>query len=141
MFHYDWFHGAAYQQQQEQARLRCTLRHFPDADRESVRNDEQLRRFCDELVVRTLVYLRDGFSYELKELANTDSKTHCTFECEPVDEHYKVGAFVVSVPFDEIVRVEVFAVHSSEKPEDVPLITGFRSRHEGPDRGREGPPP
>ena len=54
-----------------------------------------------------------------------------TFECEPVDEQYKVGAFVVSVLFEEIVRVEVFAVHPSEKPEDTPMITGFRNRPEG----------
>lgn len=140
MFDYDWFHGAAYQQQQGQARLRCTLRHFPEADPDSIHTDDAMRRFHDDLLVRTLVYLRDGFSYELKELADIDSKTHCTFECEPVDEHYKVGAFVVSVPFDDIVRVEVFAVHASEKPEDVPLITGFRGRPEGPDRVREGPP-
>jgi hypothetical protein len=86
-------------------------------------------------VVRSLVYLRDGFSYELKEMVDMESKTHLTFECEPVDDHYKVGAFVVSVPFDEIVRVEVFAVHPSEKPEDMPLITGFRARPDGPESG------
>jgi len=139
MFDYDWFHGSAYHEQQQQARVRCTLKHFPDADLKSIQKNKEQRRFYDELVVRSLVYLRDGFSYELKELADIDSKAHCTFECEPVDEHYKVGAFIVSVPFDDIVRVEVFAVHSSQKPEDVPLITGFRGRPEGPDRLREGP--
>ena len=135
MFNYDWFHGTAFQEQHDEARRRCTHRHFPDRDLARLDEDEELSRFHDDLVVRALVYLRDGFSYELKEMANMESKTHLAFECEPVDEHYKVGAFVVSVPFDEIVRVEVFAVHPSEKPEDMPLITGFRARPEGPDGG------
>jgi len=39
---------------------------------------------------------------------------------------------VVAVPFDDIVRVEIFAVHPSEKPENLPLITGFRSSPDGP---------
>lgn len=138
MFDYDWFHGSAFEQQKEVARWRCALRHFPDADPSEIEQNEEISRFKDELVVRSLIYLRDGFSYELKEMADVESKSHLTFECEPVDEHYKVGAFVVSVPFDEIVRVEVFAVHPSERPEDMPLITGFRGRPEGPDRPREG---
>ncbi len=138
MFDYDWFHGPAFQQQHDEARWRCTLRHFPDRDVESFEDDEEVRHFHDELVIRSLVYLRDGFSYELKEMADLASKTHLTFECEPVDDHYKVGAFVVSVPFDEIVRVEVFAVHPSEKPEDMPLITGFRARPpDGSDSSRD----
>lgn len=137
MFNYDWFHGEAFQQQRAEARQRCTRRHFPDRDLGDMDHDGELRCFHDELVVRALIYLRDGFSYELKDMAELDSKSHLTFECEPVDEHYKVGAFVVSVPFDEIVRVEVFAVHPSERPEDMPLITGFRARPEGP----EGPMP
>ena len=135
MFNYDWFHGAAFQQQHEDARRRCTQRHFPDRDLDELDQGGEFCRFHDELVVRSLVYLRDGFSYELKEMVDLESKTHLTFECEPVDEHYKVGAFVVSVPFDEIVRVEAFAVHPSEKPEDMPLITGFRARPEGPEAG------
>ncbi|MHC4092260.1 MAG: hypothetical protein ACYSVY_18645 [Planctomycetota bacterium] len=141
MFDYDWFHGPPFQQQHEEARWRCTSRHFPDVERSALEHDDELRRFHDELVVRSLVYLRDGFSYELKEMATLASKSYLTFECEPVDEHYKVGSFVVAVPFDEIVRVEVFAVHPSERPEDMPLITGFRGRPEGPERPREGSSP
>jgi len=141
MFDYDWFHGPAYEQQRNEARMRCMFKRFSDRDPESLEHDEEARRFYEELVARSLVYLRDGFSYEVKEMADVDSKTHLTFECEPVDEHYKVGAFVVSVPFDEIVRVEVFAVHSSQKPEDMPLITGFRGKPEPPhDPGRDKPP-
>jgi hypothetical protein len=140
MFDYDWFHGVPYGQQQEESRQRCTLRHFPDLDWDTVENDTQAWRFHNEVAVRTLVYLRDGFSYELKEMAHVDSKSHLIFECEPVDEHYKVGSFVVTVPFDEIVRVETFAVHPSEKPEDMPLITGFRTRGEAMEHPREVPP-
>ena len=134
MFDYDWFHGFAFQEQQDEARRRCTVRHLPDVDFEEEGNGDEARTFFEALEVRCLVYLRDGFSYEIKEMAEVDSKTHLTFECEPVDEHYKVGAFVVSLPYDEIVRVEAFAVHPSEKPEDMPLITGFRGRPESPER-------
>ena len=58
-----------------------------------------------------------------------------------VDDHYKVGAFVVSLPFEEIVRVEVFAVHPDEKPEDVPQITGFRGHPEQLDHKYAEPKP
>jgi hypothetical protein len=73
------------------------------------------------------VYLREGFSYGAKNIANVPSKSHLVFECVPMDEHYEVGAFVVSLPNEEIVRVEVFAAHPKEKPEEYPMITGFRS--------------
>lgn len=128
MFDYDWFHGSRYEHQQEEARWRCALRHFPDLHHEQAMENPEFQRFFEAIEVRRLIYLRDGFSYEIRELANVDAKSHLTFECEPVDEHYKVGSFVVSIPFEEIVRVEVFAVHPSEKPEDMPQITGFRSR-------------
>lgn len=128
MFDYDWFRGPSFQQQKHDARMRCACKHFPNDKPDEP--TEAFKRFFDEIELRVLIYLRDGFSYEFKELANVASGTHLTFECEPVDEHYKVGAFVVAVPFDDIVRIEVFAVHPTEKPEDVPLITGFRS---GPD--------
>ncbi len=130
MFDYDWFGGAAFEQQKRDAKLRCVRKHFPE-----VRPDaptDAYKRFYEELEARVLIYLRDGFSYEFKELATVDSRSNLTFECEPADEHYKVGTFLVAVPFEEIVRVEVYAVHPSEKPEDVPLITGFRSAPEGP---------
>jgi len=130
MFDYDWFHGRSFQQLQDEARLRCAFGHFPELAPETAFEDKDFNEFAEHLEVRKLVYLRDGFSYEIKVLADMDSKSHLTFECEPVDEHYKVGAFVVSVPFEDIVRVEVFAVHPTEKPEDMPLITGFRNQPE-----------
>jgi hypothetical protein len=135
MFDYDWFHGTAFQQQKNDAIHRCTVAHFPDTPPAEREKNADFARFRSELETRCLVYLRDGFSYEIKEFAALDSKTHLTFECEPVDEQYKAGAFVVSVPFDEIIRVEVFAVHPAEKPDDMPQITGFRS-----DPAAEAPP-
>ncbi|UCE61637.1 MAG: hypothetical protein JSU63_07790 [Phycisphaerales bacterium] len=134
MFHYDWFHGVAFEQQQGEAICRCLARHFPDVDLDQKENNSEIAAFREELEMRTLIYLRDGFSYEIKELAAVETKSHLVFECEPVDEQYKVGSFVVTVPFEEIVRVEVFAVHPSEKPVDWPQITGFR-------RGAEPVPP
>jgi hypothetical protein len=133
MFDYDWFHGRPFAQLQDQARQRCAASRFPHLSPDDALADRQYHDFLDSLEVRILIYLRDGFSYEVKGVAEVDSKAHLTFECEPVDEHYKVGAFVVSVPFDDIVRVEVFAVHPAEKPEDMPLITGFRNQ---PERSR-----
>lgn len=127
MFNYDWFHGVSFQQQKDEARRRCVAHHYPEQDMTHVPIEGDFRRFFDELQLRALIYLRDGFSYEVKDVTEVGSKSHLVFECEPVDDQYKVGAFVVTVPFEEIVRVEVFAVHPSEKPEELPQITGFRN--------------
>lgn len=127
MFNYDWYTGPAYEGQKHEARRRCALRKFAHLSAEEAESNDAFQKFYDELEVRTLIYLRDGFSYELRDLVDIGLSSMLTFECEPVDDHYKVGAFVVSVMFEEIVRVEVFAVHPSEKPEDMPLITGFRA--------------
>jgi hypothetical protein len=136
MFNYDWFTGIAFEKQRQQARMRCARKRFPDVTPEQEAGHEEFQTFLSELEVRTLIYLRDGFSYELKELVDVGLTSWLTFECEPLDEHYKVGAFVVSLAFEEIIRVEVFAVHPREKPEDVPVITGFRgSPAEVPMRG------
>ena len=143
MFDYDWFHGASFSQQLDEALQRCVRRRFPDVSRDDYEGNEDVQEFATKLEARTLIYLRDGFSYEMKEFAELDSKSHLAFECEPVDEHYKVGAFVVSVLFEEIVRVEVFAVHPDEKPNDSPQITGFRHFNEPADQkspGREKTP-
>ncbi len=141
MFDYDWFTGPAFERQKQEARDRCARKRFPHVPADQVDTHAELQTFRGELEVRTLLYLRDGFSYEMKGLVDVGLRGVLTFECEPLDEQYKVGAFVVSLPFDEIVRVEVFAVHPSEKPEDMPVITGFRvsphdvssSRDEGRD--------
>ncbi|MCH8148904.1 MAG: hypothetical protein IH987_13145 [Planctomycetes bacterium] len=134
MFDYDWFHGAAFHMQLEESVRRCVLRRFPDVSRDDYETNDEVQEFGSKLETRTLIYLRDGFSYEVREFADLDSKSQLSFECEPVDEHYKVGAFVVTVLFEEIVRVEVFAVHPDEKPNDSPQITGFRHFNEPQDQ-------
>jgi hypothetical protein len=126
MFNYDWFTGVAFEKQKQHARLRCARKRFPEVTPDQEATHAEFQAFLSELEVRTLMYLRDGFSYELKEMVDIGVTSSLTFECEPVDEHYKVGAFVVSLAYDEVIRVEVFAVHPKEKPEDVPVITGFR---------------
>ncbi len=141
MFNHDWFHGPAFQEQQDEARWRCALNHYPDVPQDERAEHEGLRKLVEDLDIRMLIYLRDGFSYEVKEIADVPSKSHLVFECVPVDEHFKVGAFVVSVPYEEIVRVEVFAVHPNERPEEYPQITGFRSHVDSSDpRHAEGKP-
>ena len=127
MFNYDWFNESAYQRQVDEARGRCVRNHFPKAKPEEWDKDKKIKKFRNELLIRTLIYLRDGFSYEVKEIADVPSKSHLCFECMPVDDQYKVGAFVVTVPYEEVVRVEIFAVHPAEKPDDLPQITGFRA--------------
>ena len=136
MFNYDWFHGPAFEQQKDVARWHCATAHFPDVEPETAMENEAFAKFVAELDERALVYLRDGFSYEIKQIAAVDTKSHLVFECMPVDEQYKVGAFIVTVPFDEIVRVEVYAVHPSEKPPDLPQITGFRANAEAGEFGQ-----
>ena len=126
-FDYDWFTGPIFENQRHQARLRCAQKKFPDIALKDIESHPDAKQFLDALEVRTIVYLRDGFSYEVKEMVDVGSCSMLTFECEPLDEQYRVGAFVVTLQFEEIVRVEVFAVHPSEKPEDTPVITGFRS--------------
>ncbi len=141
MFNYDWFNGPAFQEHQDEAKWRCAVNHYPDVPPEDRAENEGIQKLFAELETRTLIYLRDGFSYEVKEIADVGSKSHLVFECMPVDDHYKVGAFVVSLPYEEIVRVEVFAVHPSEKPEDVPQITGFRSHPDQLDQKYGEPKP
>ena len=104
---------------------RCTRSHFPKVDPAQADADADFKRFLGEVDARTIIYLRDGFSYEVKEIIPLETTTALSFECMPTDDSYKVGAFVVTLPFEEVVRVEVFAVHPKEKPEDMPAIKGF----------------
>lgn len=131
-FNFDWWFSAPYHARLDEAKRRCGLTHFPKLDPETAGKDKKFTRFVSELEVRTIVYLRDGFSYEIKDIIEQPTTTTMTFECMPADDAYKVGCFVVTIPFDDIIRVEVFAVHPTEKPEDLPSIKGF---------GNTPPPP
>jgi hypothetical protein len=128
VFDFEWFTGHCYEEQLNEARWRCALRRFPDFDRDTGMNDPEFAQFFEALKTRSLIYLRDGFSYELRDVTDVASRGHLTFECEPVDEQYRVGCFVISVPFEDVVRVEIYAVPPDEMPDEMPAITGFRSR-------------
>jgi hypothetical protein len=127
LFNYDWWFGADYPRRIEEAKRRCAANHFTHLDPAHVEGDVQYTEFVSQLVARTIVYLRDGFSYEMKEPIDMKTSASLTFECTPTDDTYKVGSFVITVPFDEIVRIEVFAFHPQEKPEEMAAIKGFAS--------------
>jgi len=120
-YNYDWWFRGVYQEHLNEAKRRCTAIRRPELKVDSKAHAE----FMGQLEVRTVLYLRDGFSYEIKELVPRETTTTITFECMPADEAYRVGCFIVSVPFEDIARVEIFAVHAHEKPEDNVAIKGF----------------
>lgn len=130
-FHYDWWFGEGLRAQIDQAKFKCLQRKFPDAKPDALPEDSEASKFYKELEHRVIVYLRDGYSYELAGAIESPNKSYLTAECIPGDETYKAGVFVVVVPFEDIARVEVFAVHPSERPQDAMHITGFRARPEG----------
>ena len=53
MFDYDWFHGAAFEQQKQTARWYCALAHFPNVDPERARENAELMKFHGELEERS----------------------------------------------------------------------------------------
>lgn len=126
MFNYDWFHHGGLDRQIFEARRRCMVKRFPDETDPSLFS-EQATIFMDALETRTIIYLKDGLSYEMKELAQVGTNSALSFECVPVDENYAVGAYVLVVPFDDIARVEVFAVHPEDKPVENLRIGGFKA--------------
>lgn len=137
IFNFEWWFDTAYRERLDEAKGRCATTHFPDLPPETALDDPTYKSFFEQLEARTIVYLRDGFSYEIKEIIPTRSTSALTFECAPADDSYKVGAFVVTVPFEDIIRVEVFACHPKEKPEDMPAIRGFGAAQVQPPQ----PPP
>ncbi len=135
MFNYDWFHGPGLQRQIDEAKSRCAGQKFPDAAcRKNGNGTDEYDQYKQELETRIILYLKDGLSYEMKEIADIGMSSALAFECVPVDESYQVGAYVIVVPFEDIARVEVFAVHPEEKPEENIRIPGFRA---GAADGRE----
>jgi len=130
-FNYDWWFGDGLRRQVEQAKQKCLKREFPDAEPDSLPQDSEAAAFYRELEHRVIVYLRDGYSYELGGPIEAPNKSYLTAECIPGDDAYKAGVFIVAMPFEDIARVEVFAVHPSERPQDSMHITGFRARPEG----------
>jgi len=128
MFNYDWFNGPGLRRQIDEAKSRCTARKFPDAAKGRKGNgNTEHQKYKDALETRIILYLKDGLSYEMKEMVDIGMSSALAFECMPVDENYQVGAYVIVVPFEDIARVEVFAVHPDEKPQENIRIPGFRS--------------
>jgi hypothetical protein len=126
MFNFDWFRGGGLERLVEEAKDRCAVKKYPDMDEGGNGSSEYLA-YRDALETRVILYLRDGLTYEMREIAEIGMSSALAFECVPVDENYKVGAIVIVVPFEDIARVEVFAVHPDEKPQDNIRIPGFRS--------------
>lgn len=127
IFNFEWWFDNSYRERLDEAKHRCASGHFPEVAATKALEDPAYKAFFDQLEARTILYLRDGFSYEVKEIIPSRSTVALTFECAPADEAYRVGAFVVTAPFDDIIRVEIFAYHPKEKPEDMPSIKGFSS--------------
>jgi hypothetical protein len=128
MFNFDWFHGTGLQRQIEEAKKRCAARKFPDVRKAAAGNGKsEYQQYKDQLETRIILYLKDGLSYEMREMADIGISSALAFECTPVDENYQVGAYVIVVPFEDIARVEVFAVHPDDKPQENIRIPGFRS--------------
>lgn len=135
MFNFDWFHGPGLRRQIDEAKHRCAARKFPDVKRARTGNgNTAYNEYLEALETRTILYLKDGLSYEMKEMVDIGISSALAFECVPVDENYQVGAYVIVVPFEDIARVEVFAVHPDDKPQENIRIPGFRT---GAGEGRD----
>ena len=126
MFNYDWFHNGGLQRLKDEAMHRCASKQYPTAGNNG-NGSAEYHAYRDSLEARVILYMRDGLTYEMKEIADIGQSSALSFECVPVDENYKVGSIVIVVPFDDIARVEVFAVHPDEKPQENIRIPGFRS--------------
>lgn len=127
MFNYDWFHRGGLLRQVEEAKNRCAAKKYPDVDPLDDDPPSDYAAYRGELDARIILYLKDGLSYEMREMAEMDLSSALAFECVPVDENYTVGAYVIVVPFEDIARVEVFAVHPDEKPMETLRIPGFKA--------------
>ncbi len=135
MFNYDWFHRGGLERLKEEAKARCAARKFRRPPGQAGNGSAEEQAYRQQLETRVILYLKDGLTYEMKEIADLGMSSALSFECVPVDENYKVGAIVLVVPFEDIARVEVFAVHPDEKPTENLRIPGFRSS--SADAGRE----
>ncbi len=126
MFTYDWFHRGGLERLQKAARERCLAR-FDEHERVGFNGSAKSEPKVEDLESRTIIYMKDGLTYEIREILELDTTAGLTFECLPVDETYRVGAIVIVAPYEDIARVEVFAVHPDDKPQENFRIPGFRA--------------
>ncbi len=131
MFNYDWFHGSGLQRQIDEAKRRCASKKFPGGPGNNGKRSKEYDTYYSELETRVILYMKDGLTYEMKEKADIGTSSALAFECVPVDENYQVGAYVIVVPFEDVARVEVFAVHPNDKPTENIRIPGFRANAAG----------
>ncbi|MEP0845832.1 MAG: hypothetical protein HRF50_03305 [Phycisphaerae bacterium] len=125
MFNYDWFHNGGLARLVSESKRRCAQRKFsdhPPAGNGTAAQEEYIK----QLDTRVILYMKDGLTYEMKEMADIGMSSALAFECVPVDDNYKAGAIVLVAPFEDIARVEVFAVHPDDKPVENFKIPGFR---------------
>lgn len=128
MFNYDWFHHGGLTKLLEEARTRCANKKYPEhSGKRNGSVNKDWKEFREQLDTRTILYMKDGLTYEMKEMAEIGMNSALSFECVPVDDNYRVGSIVLVVPFEDIARVEVFAVHPDDKPQENVRIGGFRS--------------
>ena len=95
MFNYEWFHQGGLQRLIEEAKDRCAARKFPGRKGQGCDGSPEYVAYRDALETRVILYMRDGLTYEMKEIAQTGMSNALAFECVPVDENYKVGAIVI----------------------------------------------
>jgi hypothetical protein len=129
MFTFDWFHRGGLDKLQSAARQRCAEHKFSD-EAGGADGSSELGDYMSGLETRTIIYMKDGLTYEVRAIIDLDSTAGLVFECVPVDENYRVGAIVIVAPFEDIARVEIFAVHPDEKPQESFKIPGFRAATE-----------
>lgn len=125
VFTHDWFHDGGLESLTAAARRRCLVNHFGDESLGAELSPDQ-QEYAAALETRTIIYLKDGLTYEMRHMLHEGPSMALTFECIPVDENYRVGAIVITAPLEDVARVEVFAVHPDEKPEESIRIPGFR---------------
>ncbi|MCA9242826.1 MAG: hypothetical protein KDA32_02635 [Phycisphaerales bacterium] len=123
MFNYEWFYCGGLDRLVEEATHRCARARYPNWETEQA---SEYEAYKESLEKRTILYMKDGLTYEMREMAEVGTSSALAFECLPVDENYHVGAIVIIAPFEDIARVEVFAVHPDEKPTENLRIPGFR---------------
>jgi hypothetical protein len=127
MFNHEWFHEGGLQRLIDEAMDRCASQKFPEFRGKSSNGSPECVAYRNALETRIILYMRDGLTYEMKEMAPIGMSSALAFECVPVDENYKVGSIVIVTPYEDIARVEVFAVHPDDKPQDNIRIPGFRA--------------
>ncbi|MFQ5806728.1 MAG: hypothetical protein ACE5I3_09785, partial [Phycisphaerae bacterium] len=104
MFNYEWFHHGGLQGLIDEARDRCAAKKFPQHRAKDSDGSPEYMAYRAGLETRIILYMRDGLTYEMKEIAPTGMSSALAFECVPVDENYKVGSIVIVAPYDDIAR-------------------------------------